>query len=113
MTQSDAHLRLATYGTLAPGRVNAGQLSKLNGDWTTGIVRGRLVDAGWGAQMGYPGLILEDGGEVIDVHLFSSADLPAYWPQLDAFEGAGYRRVETRVETAQGPLAAFIYEIAD
>jgi hypothetical protein len=45
-------MRLATYGTLAPGRPNHGQLSNLPGRWLVGRVHGSLVDAGWGAKVG-------------------------------------------------------------
>lgn len=108
---SDPLLRLATYGTLAPGRINAHQLADLAGTWSQGIVRGRLVEAGWGAEHGYPGMILDAGGEEIEVFVFTSEDLPAHWPRLDAFEGEGYRRVAATVSTPEGDLAASIYEI--
>lgn len=105
--------RLATYGTLAPGRVNHHQLAGLEGAWTTGTIRGRLIQTGWGAALGYPALVLDDGqsteGEAIAVHLFTSADLPSHWDRLDAFEGAEYRRGEVMVETAEGPVTAWIY----
>lgn len=106
-----AETRLATYGTLAPGRVNSGQLADLTGCWRQGSVRGRLVEAGWGAELGYPGLILDPSGQVIEVHLFESPELPNHWPRLDAFEGAGYRRVVTQVSTLDGDLDASIYVI--
>ena len=106
-----AETRLATYGTLAPGRVNNDQLADLEGYWRQGTVRGRLVNAGWGADLGYPGLILDTSGPVIEVHVFESSDLPSHWPRLDAFEGAGYRRVVTPVRTADGDLDASIYVI--
>jgi hypothetical protein len=48
-------VRLATYGTLAPGRRNHGQLNELPGRWLVGQVRGSLAEAGWGATLGYPG----------------------------------------------------------
>ncbi len=106
-----AETRLATYGTLAPGRVNNGQLADLRGYWRQGTVRGRLVQAGWGAELGYPGLILDPSGQDIDVHVFESPDLTDHWPRLDGFEGAGYRRVITKVSTADGDLHASIYVI--
>lgn len=106
-----AETRLATYGTLAPGRVNNGQIADLEGCWRQGTVRGRLVEAGWGAALGCPGLILDPAGEPVDVHLFESPELPDHWPRLDAFEGAGYRRVVTTVRTPEGDLAASIYVI--
>jgi gamma-glutamylcyclotransferase (GGCT)/AIG2-like uncharacterized protein YtfP len=101
--------RLATYGTLAPGRPNHHQLDGLEGRWLTGRVNGRLVDAGWGASLGYPALVLDPDGAGIDVDVFESADLPAHWPRLDAFEGAGYQRVVVRVHTPIGDVDASIY----
>ena len=84
-----AETRLATYGTLAPGRVNNHQLADLSGRWLQGTVRGRLVEAGWGADLGYPGLILDPSGPPVEVYVFESPDLPGHWPRLDAFEGTG------------------------
>ena len=84
-SKKSADTRLATYGTLAPGRVNHDQLADLIGYWRQGTVRGRLVEAGWGAKLGYPGLILDPSGHVIDVHIFESPELPNHWPRLDAF----------------------------
>ena len=52
-----SEIRLATYGTLAPGRQNHGQLSDLPGRWLVGYVHGSLVEDGWGAEVGYPALI--------------------------------------------------------
>lgn len=104
---------LATYGTLAPGRVNHHQLAELRGRWTTGTIRGRLIETGWGAALGYPALVLDVAGEAIAVHLFTSEDLPAHWARLDAFEGAEYRRAEAMVETDAGQLAAWIYLAAE
>jgi len=57
----DARHRLATYGSLAPGRRNHHQLDGLAGRWFRGYVRGTLVDAGWGAGLGYPALVLDPG----------------------------------------------------
>jgi gamma-glutamylcyclotransferase (GGCT)/AIG2-like uncharacterized protein YtfP len=76
-------------------------------------VRGRLVEAGWGAALGFPGLILDPLGSAVAVHLFESEDLPGHWARLDAFEGAGYRRAATQVYTADGGLDAWIYVIAE
>ncbi len=103
---------MATYGTLAPGRANHHQLEALKGQWRQGTVRGRLTDAGWGAALGYPGLIFDPEGPDVEVFLFESADLPDHWPRLDDFEGTGYWRVVTQVLTADGELDAWIYVIA-
>ncbi|MFA1671553.1 gamma-glutamylcyclotransferase [Rhizobium mongolense] len=104
--------RLATYGSLAPGRVNHDQLAGLEGTWRKGTVRGTLVESGWGAALGFPGLLLDEGGAAVDVLLFESLDLPDHWERLDAFEGAGYRRERAKISTPDGQLEAFIYVLA-
>jgi gamma-glutamylcyclotransferase (GGCT)/AIG2-like uncharacterized protein YtfP len=103
--------RLATYGTLAPGRPNHHQLDGVKGRWSRGHVRGRLTNAGWGASLGYPALILDPDGSAIQVHVFESTDLPAHWSRLDQFEGPGYQRVLTSVHTPLGQVDAFIYAL--
>lgn len=104
--------RLASYGTLAPGRPNHHQMDGMAGAWTPGVVRGRLYPDGWGAALGYPGLVLDPEGAEVAVQVFISADLPAHWARLDDFEGAGYRRVTTTVRTADGDIEADIYVLA-
>jgi gamma-glutamylcyclotransferase (GGCT)/AIG2-like uncharacterized protein YtfP len=113
MTESNnsALTRLTTYGTLAPGQANNGQLSGLKGTWRKGTVKGELVEEGWGAELGCPGLILKRSGQVVDVFVFESLDLPHHWSRLDTFEGTGYRRVVTQVQTEDGELDASIYVI--
>ena len=103
--------RLATYGSLAPGRPNHHQLDGLDGRWFTGHVRGRLIEAGWGAALGFPAMVLDPEGRRIEVHVFESADLPAHWSRLDDFEGAGYRRIVAPIETADGIVEAFVYAL--
>ena len=101
--------RLATYGSLAPGRLNDHQLDRLDGHWLEGYVQARLVDAGWGASLGFPAMILDPHGSAVPVHVFESADLPAHWSRLDDFEGPGYQRVVTTVHTPTGEIDACIY----
>jgi gamma-glutamylcyclotransferase (GGCT)/AIG2-like uncharacterized protein YtfP len=109
----DASTRLASYGTLAPGRANHHQLDGLNGTWQPGTVRGHLRHTGWGAAFGYPMLLLDPEGPVVEVQLFESPDLPAHWDRLDEFEGPEYRRVVTEIGTADGPRQAHIYVAAE
>ena len=104
--------RLAVYGSLAPGRPNHHQLSDLAGRWIEGTVRGRLRQEGWGAELGYPGLVLDPGGPTVGVQLFDSPDLADHWTSLDEFEGSGYLRTVTAVSTAEGDLLASIYVLA-
>ena len=112
MKADEADLRLVTYGTLGPGRPNHGQLSDLPGRWLAGQVRGSLLAAGWGASLGYPGLVLDVDGPAVEVEVFESEALPHHWRRLDAFEGSGYRRVAVDVATAEGFLRAYIYVLA-
>jgi gamma-glutamylcyclotransferase (GGCT)/AIG2-like uncharacterized protein YtfP len=105
--------RLATYGTLAPGRPNHHHLDGLEGRWFAGHVNGMLVQAGWGAGLGYPALVLDPDGPDIGVDVFESVDLPAHWERLDAFEGPGYRRVVTAVRTSVGDVDASIYVLVE
>jgi molybdopterin-guanine dinucleotide biosynthesis protein A len=108
-----AATRLATYGTLAPGQVNHHQLAGLSGTWSTGTIRGHLQAEGWGAMHDCPGIRLAADGAPVEVHIFTSPDLPAHWARLDAFEGAEYRRTTTRAELPDGPVAVSIYELAN
>lgn len=108
-----AEVRLATYGTLVPGRQNHGQLADLPGRWLVGHVRGSLVDAGWGAELGFPALILDPDGAPIEVSVLESEALLDHWDRLDAFEGPGYRRVTVEVSTDESLLPASIYVLAD
>jgi gamma-glutamylcyclotransferase (GGCT)/AIG2-like uncharacterized protein YtfP len=114
MTSSErkADLCLATYGSLAPGRVNHSKLAGLQGSWRRGTVWGRLVASGWGAKLGYPGLVLDPQGGPVEVHLFESSELPDHLRSLDDFEGPGYRRVVAQVQTANGEVEAWIYVLA-
>src|SRR5688572_5749781 len=110
---ASADTRLATYGTLAPGRPNHHQLAHLEGRWRRGTVRGHLDPVGWAAPIGYPGLVLDPAGPLVDVDLLESADLPHHWSRLDEFEGSDYRRVVTQVSTSDGDVDAWIYVIAE
>jgi gamma-glutamylcyclotransferase (GGCT)/AIG2-like uncharacterized protein YtfP len=105
----DGTHRLAAYGSLAPGCPNHHHVAGLGGRWFAGEVRGRLVAAGWGAGLGYPGLVLDQAGPAVAVQVLESADLPGHWSRLDDFEGPGYERVPTTVATAAGDVEAAIY----
>ena len=107
--------RLAVYGSLAPGEVNAWVLEPLEGAWFSGgFVRGRLHREGWGADHGFPGLELDSDGEPVPVDVFVSRELPDHWNRLDAFEGEDYRRTVVPVEGLPGaPLSCHIYVVAD
>lgn len=105
--------RLAVYGTLAPGRPNEHVLVEVPGDWSPGTVRGQLHEAGWGAASGYPGIIVADDAPEVEVHLFTSPELPQHWARLDDFEGPGYTRTAVTVTTPDGSVEAYIYALAE
>jgi gamma-glutamylcyclotransferase (GGCT)/AIG2-like uncharacterized protein YtfP len=111
--RQDPETRLATYGTLAPGQPNAHQLENLSGEWTAGVVRRHLREQGWGAALGYPGLVLAADGNEIEVHVLTSPDLPAHWERLDEFEGVGYRRVVAPVKCNGEEVSAQLYVVRE
>lgn len=110
--------RLFVYGTLAPGRSNEHILAELTGNWQPATTIGLLLPEGCALTEGFPALILpdniSDASDVVAVEglLFISAELPAFWHELDEFEGAAYRRVVTSIATAAGELMkAYTYEL--
>ena len=113
MAEENSPARLATYGTLAPGRPNHHQLEMMEGEWIVGTVKGRLVQAGWGAEFGFPGLVIDPDGQDIKVMVFTSDDLQSHWERLDRFEGDGYRRIEATIATENGDITASVYVVGD
>jgi gamma-glutamylcyclotransferase (GGCT)/AIG2-like uncharacterized protein YtfP len=105
--------RLFVYGTLAPGQPNEHIVSGLDGTWQPGSVRGDLKQIGWGANMGYPGLVLNHQGDHIRGLVLTTHKLADFWGELDAFEGAEYQRVITSVEMDSGEtIEAYVYALS-
>ena len=105
-------LRLFVYGTLAPGRANHDVLAEIAGDWQGAILQGRLLQEGWGAAQGCPGIVPADDGEEVAGHVLTSAQLAHHWERLDAFEGDGYRRVSVTVRVDSGEqVEAWVYAL--
>lgn len=96
--------RLFVYGTLAPGRANAHVLAHVPGTWQPATVTGRLVEEGWGAAMGFPGIVVDADGDGVPGLVFSSEALADHWARLDAFEGDGYERVTVTATLADGSV---------
>ena len=104
--------KLFVYGTLGPNRPNEHVLKEIGGSWEKATVRGKLRQAGWGAEMGYPGIDLDENGEEIEGFLFVSENLSNHWNALDDFEGEGYARVITRAKLEDGSVVdAYIYTL--
>ena len=106
--------RLFVYGTLAPGKPNAHVLADVPGRWEPATVRGRMVQAGWGAATGYPAIVPAEDGIEVPGFVFTSPELAAHWPRLDAFEGEDYRRVLTPARLADGTVVdAYVYALGE
>lgn len=105
--------RLFVYGSLAPGRANAHVLGDVPGSWQPAIVNGTLRQEGWGAAMGFPGIVLDPQAGEVRGQVFSSTELARHWARLDAFEGEGYERVLAQVRLEDGTtVAAWVYALA-
>jgi len=97
-----------------PNCPNAFVLENIIGKFIPAIVKGKLIDAGWSASMGYPGIRLEMGNDTIHGFLFYSYNLINHWDYLDQFEGQEFVRTpiiaqrydEIEVET-------YIYTLKD
>jgi gamma-glutamylcyclotransferase (GGCT)/AIG2-like uncharacterized protein YtfP len=102
--------RLFIYGSLQPGGPNEHVLAAIKGEWEPAVIKGKLVQAGWGASMGYPGLVIEESGCDIHGHVFASSHLSAKWSCLDEFEGEEYKRIVANVSLAGGEhVQAHVY----
>ena len=104
--------RLFVYGSLQPGGPNEHILSNVEGRWEPGTVRGKLVDGGWGAELGYPGINIDANGENVDGQLFTSPALETMWSALDDLEGNEYERVIVSVKLENGDrVEAYVYAL--
>ena len=105
---------LFVYGTLAPGGPNEHVLNAIGGTWQASTVNGYLKSGGWGAKMGYPGLVLDNTGGEVEGYLFCSEALENHWNELDEFEGEEYQRILTSVKTENNlELEAYVYILRD
>ena len=106
------HERLFVYETLAPGKPNQHILGGVSGTWEKGAVRGRLLQEGWGAEQGYPGIVLDAAAGRVEGFLLTSEALTNEWKRLDEFEGDQYERVLAQIELDCGQVVqAFIYQL--
>ncbi len=96
--------RLIVYGTLAPGEVNHYLLAELPGTWERCVIRGRL-----GEYWGFKTFQYDQNGPEHRAWLLTSPDLPRKFPELDAFEGEGYRRVVIPARVGRRLVLAQVY----
>ncbi|MEQ8356504.1 MAG: gamma-glutamylcyclotransferase family protein [Kiloniellaceae bacterium] len=97
-------IRLAIYGTLAPGKVNHHHIANLGGAWSDAAVRGSLAPIEHGEHKGLPGIYLDPSAPPHPVKLLVSSALPSAWTRLDAFEGAEMQRLLVPLEGGGGIL---------
>ncbi|RJL73031.1 gamma-glutamylcyclotransferase family protein [Acinetobacter radioresistens] len=107
---------LFVYGTLAPNRPNAHILEKIDssGLWREAKIYGVLEQKGWGADVGFPGLVLSaDRAVEIEGFLFSSNKIHQHWNELDEFEGNEYSRqlIEVILENGE-KQSAYVYALS-
>lgn len=101
---------LFVYGTLDLAGLMLIFLKISGGTWQEGHVGGSLLEKGWGAEMGYPGIVLDDSGHRVPGFLFKSENLHNYWHLLDEFEGSEYERVPVEVTTSNGQtVQSYLY----
>lgn len=106
--------RLFVYGSLQPGGPNEHVLAAIGGDWIPGSIRGELREEGWGAALGYPGIVLDPAGDEVRGQLFVSTKLAAHWAELDTFEGEAYARVPVSARLDSGErVDACVYALRD
>ena len=106
--------KLIVYGSLAPNAENHWVVEHIKGNWQKGIVKGLLLQEGWGAEMGYLGFkhTESDNQETIKVVALLSDELPANWQAIDEFEGDEYKRVLATYQLNNGQIGVgFIYAI--
>ncbi|TDT45028.1 gamma-glutamylcyclotransferase (GGCT)/AIG2-like uncharacterized protein YtfP [Maribacter spongiicola] len=105
--------KLFVYGTLGPEKPNEHILKKIGGNWKKGYVLGELFKEGWGSEMGFPGIRLENKIEKIKGYIFYSDNLDQHWKELDDFEGIAYQRIKTEITLEKGgnKEEAFIYAL--
>ncbi len=87
-------------GTLAPNRPNHHIVEDIQGKWLQGIIKGKLENKGWGADLGHYGFrhFTENEQQNINVHILYSDYLIDHWKRLDEFEGNGYQRILCKFE---------------
>ena len=101
---------LFTYGTLAPGRENHHHVENIDGDWMQAAVRGRLVNHGWGADLGFPALVVDETGDWVQGWALKSTNLALCFPALDQFEGHEYQRTQVAVTLENDEVVqAYVY----
>ena len=105
---------LIIYGTLGPNKPNHSKIEHIKGRWEKAILKGKLANKGWGAELGYYGFIHTSIAEQneIEANVLFSDELVANWQLLDEFEGDGYKRILAKYELKNGEIGVgYVYAI--
>ncbi len=115
MTEPPIDHRLVAYGTLQPGEPNFHVVEPLGGSWRQVRVRGHVGTSSWREYQGLPAFTPDPDAEPLEVWLLETEALATAWPDLDEFEGPGYRRVAVPMWDPSGsPLGeGWIYQALD
>jgi gamma-glutamylcyclotransferase (GGCT)/AIG2-like uncharacterized protein YtfP len=108
--------KLIIYGSLAPNAPNHHIVAHIKGTWHQGIVRGKLMQYGWGADLGYYAFMPVSEAEQAEIKAFVliSEELTANWAYLDDFEGEGYKRILAKYTLDNGQIGVgYIYAMND
>lgn len=106
--------RVFIYGSLQPGGPNEHVLANVCGCWEAAVVKGRLVNAGWGASLGYPGLVLDDCEQEVHGQVLTSSELGTKWAELDQLEGDEYVRTKLSAILGNGDkVSAYAYVLKE
>ena len=76
-------------------------------------VHGELHAKGWGADLGFPDIVLNEDAPTVQGFIFFSDNLAQHWTVLDALEGEGYVRSPvqaTLVETGER-INSWVYSL--
>ncbi|MGF1592270.1 MAG: gamma-glutamylcyclotransferase [Kiloniellaceae bacterium] len=97
-------VKLAIYGTLAPGKVNHHHIAGLGGNWHDTAVRGRLDRVGYGVHQGLPAIVLDPAATPHPLKVLVCERLPDAWARLDTFEGEEMQRLLVPLESESGSV---------
>jgi gamma-glutamylcyclotransferase (GGCT)/AIG2-like uncharacterized protein YtfP len=95
--------RVFVYGTLRRGGSNHFRMEQAD-FLSAATVKGRLYQIDW-----YPGLVLDDAEDDVIGEIYQASS--AVLDELDLFEGAEYRRLQTTVRLQDGEtVSAWLWE---
>jgi len=74
-------------------QLNNYHLDSVSGKWTKGTVKGRLMEKGWGADLGFPRMVLDDSVNCVDVFVLEASNLPV----MSCVDGSLFARLNSSI----------------